>query len=149
MGLRWDPWPFASMRMAASERAFPSHLHTRDCQMSHSSDPTPTHPRLPRQVQLLVFVHSSPGSLGRKWSLLGVGVGAAREGGVVNAGGHKASALSQSHPTVNGLLAAAPSFPTMVLSSQEEGQALGCQEYNPPFISLPPTQCWGTGFLGA
>lgn len=51
-------------------------------------------------------------------------MGAAREEVVVNAGGHKAFALSQSHPRVHGLLAAAPSFPTMVLSSQAEGQAL-------------------------
>lgn len=59
-------------------------------------------------------------------------MGAAREGVVVSAGGKKGFAFSQSYPRVNGLLAAAPSFPTMLFSTQEEGQALGCQEYNLP-----------------
>lgn len=62
---------------------------------------------------------------------------AAREGVVVNAGGQKGFAFSQSFPRVHDLLADVPSFPTTLLSSQEEGQALGCQEHNPPLYSLP------------
>lgn len=56
---------------------------------------------------------------------------------MVNSGGQKGFVFSQSFPRVCGLPAEVPSFSTTLLSSQEEGQAHGCQEHNPPLYSLP------------
>lgn len=63
--------------------------------MPPPSDLTRRHPHM---AQLLAFVQSLPGILGRKSSLPGAGVGTAGIGVGVNAGGQKGFAFSQPYP---------------------------------------------------
>lgn len=65
------------------------------------------------------------------------------QGVVVTTEGQKGFAFIQLSPRVCIHLATAPSFPTMILSSQEKKQAIVGQGHNFPLLSLPP-QWWGT-----
>lgn len=149
MGLKWDPYPFASMRMAASEKAFPLHLHARDCQMPHSSDPTPTTPDSPDRYSCLCLSTLYQGAWAESNLYLewGWGQQGKRLWSMLVAIKH----LRSASPTL-GCMAfwqLLPPFPPWFSVARQRGRHSWVSGVQPSLSLCSPSQCWGTGFLSA